>query len=61
MKPLKYKITKIDQECFFLKLGAVIIVDLIAEKVYSEDGKSFAPLDLIEKMGVDGELIKEGE
>lgn len=61
MTDLTYKIKSVEQECFFLKVGAIITVDFVSERVYSEDGKSYMPLYLMEKMGVDAELIKRGD
>lgn len=58
MKGLKYKITKINNECFFLKIGAIVIVDHEEERIYSEDGKQYMPLDMAIKMGIDGECLK---
>ena len=36
---IKYRITKMDKDMFFLRVGDVVIVDYIEETVYSEDMK----------------------
>lgn len=58
---IKYRITKIDKEVFFLKVGAVIYLDFFNERVYAEDKVQYAPLKLLEKLNADGEQIKEVE
>jgi len=56
---IKYRITKIDKEGFFLKVGAVVYLDLLNERVYAEDKVQYAPLKLLKKLNADGEQIKE--
>lgn len=59
MGGIKFKITKIDKEGFFLRKDAVIVVDYYEGRVYSEDKKQYIPLDMALQMGVDGEQVKE--
>lgn len=59
MGEIRFKITKLDRECFFLKIGAVIILNYDEERVYSEDKKQYMPLDLALKTGLDGEQLGE--
>lgn len=59
MGAVKYKITKIDKPCVFLKLGSIVIVDHNHNRIYSEDRKSYMPLDMALKLGLDAELVKE--
>ena len=55
----KFKITKIEKECFFLKLGAIIYIDFITNRVYSEDKEQYMPLSILEQCKVDGAQVKE--
>ena len=57
----KFKITKLDKEMFYLKIGNIIYVDYDEERVYTEDEKQYMPLDLALKLGLDGERIKEAD
>lgn len=59
MGAVKYKITKIDKPCFFLKLGSMVVVDHDHARIYSEDRKSYLPLDMALALGLDAELVKE--
>jgi len=59
MVEIKFKITKLDKQRFFLKIGAVVIVNYDEERVYSEDKKQYMPLDLALKAGLDGEQLGE--
>lgn len=54
---IKFRITKLDKEPFFLKIGNIILLDYEEERIYSEDGKQYMPLDLALKFGLDGEQI----
>lgn len=54
---MKYKITKIDKEMFFLKLGAIVILDFNDNRVYDENREQYMPLDFALKTGMDGEQI----
>ena len=55
---MKFRITKIDEELFFLKLGEVVVVDYDKGRIYSEDEKQYVTLDLALKFGVDGEQVE---
>lgn len=55
----KFKITEIDNPMFFLKVGNVVIVDYEEDRVYSEDGKQYMPLDTALSLGLDGEQISD--
>lgn len=57
MGDIKFKITKIDRPCFFLRLGAVVLVNYDEERVYSEDKREYMSLDLALKWGLDGEQV----
>ena len=60
MGDIKFKITKIDIEGFFLRKDSIIIVNYDEGRVYSEDKKQYIPLDMaLQKMGVDGEQVRE--
>lgn len=59
MGEIKFKITKLDRPCFFLRLGLTVIVNYDEERVYSEDKRQYMPLDLALKMGLDGEQVQE--
>lgn len=59
MGDVKFKITKIDRPCFFLKLGLIVLINYDEERVYSEDKSEYMPLDLALKMGLDGERVLE--
>ena len=59
MGDIKYKVTKINEDCFFLHIGAVIILDFNEGRVYSEDKTQFLSLDIALRLGLDGEQIKE--
>ena len=48
---VKYKIIKIDKPCFFLKPGAIVIIDRNNGRIYSEDRTEYMPLDTALKMG----------
>lgn len=54
---MKFKITKLDKESFFLKIGNVILLDYEEKRIYSEDGRQYMPLDFALKLGLDGEQI----
>lgn len=54
---MRYKITKLDKEMFFIKLGAIVIVDFVENRVYDENREQYMPLDLALKTGMDGEQI----
>lgn len=54
---IRFKITKLNKESFFLKFGSVVLLDYEEERVYSEDEKQYMPLDLALKFGIDGEQI----
>lgn len=54
MNGIKFKITKMDQEMFFLRVGAIVYVDFDDNRVWSEDRKQYMPLNLAEKLGIDG-------
>lgn len=54
MNGIKFKITKMDQEMFFLRVGAIVYVDFEDNRVWSEDRKQYVPLNLAEKLGIDG-------
>lgn len=58
MLEMKFKITKVDIEGFFLNVGDVVIVNLSEARVYSEDKKQYMSLDLALSMGLDGERIR---
>lgn len=58
MEGIKFKITKLNKECFFLKRGAIVLVNYEEQRIYSEDGKQYMPLDMAIKMGVDGEQLR---
>lgn len=55
---LKFRITKIDEEMFFLKIGEVVIVDYYKGRVYSEDEKQYMSLELALDLGLDGEQVE---
>ena len=55
---VKFKITKLDKECFFLRLGETVVIDFMKERVYSEDEKQYMPLEVAFKFGLDGERVK---
>lgn len=57
---IKFKITKLDKEMFFLKIGNIIYLDYIKERVYAEDGKQYMPIDLALSLGLNAVRIKEG-
>ena len=57
----KFKITKLDKEMFYLKIGNIIYVDYDEERVYAEDKKQYMPLDLALKLGIDGVQVEEAE
>lgn len=59
MNKIKFKITKLDKELFFLKIGNTILLDYEKERIYSEDKKQYMPLDFALKLGLDGKQIKE--
>ena len=59
MGDIKFKITKIEKEGFFLRKGSIIIVNYDEDRVYSEDKKQYIPLDMALQMGVDGEQVRE--
>lgn len=59
MEGIKFKITKLNNECFFLKNGATVIYNPEEERIYSEDGKQYMPVDMVIKMGVDGEQLRQ--
>ena len=54
---IKFKITKLDKEMFFLKIGNIIYVDYDKERVYSEDEEQYMPLDTALKFGLDGKRV----
>jgi len=54
---IKFQITKIDQETFFLRLGAVVIVDYDEGRVYDENREQYMPLDVALKTSMDGERV----
>lgn len=54
---IRFKITKLNKESFFLKFGSVVLLDYEEERIYSEDEKQYMPLDLVLKFGIDGEQI----
>lgn len=55
----KYKITKLEKEYFFLKLGATVFVDYIDYRVYDENMEQYVPLEFALKTGMDGEKIED--
>ena len=55
----KYKITKMDREMFFLKIGCTVWVNYDEMRVYSEDKKQYMPLDIAMKLGLDGERVQD--
>lgn len=59
MGEIKFKITKLNKQGFFLKIGAVVIVNYDEERVYSEDKKQYMPLKLALDAGIDGEQVRE--
>ena len=54
---IKFIVTKMETECFFLRIGEVVIVDYDEERVYSEDRKQYMPLDIAMKFGIDGKQV----
>ena len=58
-KRTKFRITKIDKPSFFLKVGAIVYLDWVEDRIYSEDGEQYMPSDLVFKLGVDGERVEE--
>lgn len=54
---MRFKITNLDKEMFFIKLGAIVIVDYEEERVYDENKEQYMPLDLALKTGMDGEQV----
>lgn len=59
MGDIKFKVTKINEDCLFLHIGAVIILDFNEGRVYSEDKTQYLSLDFALRLGLDGEQIKE--
>ena len=59
MGAIKFRVTKIDEEFFFLKEGSNVIVDYNNNRVYSEDGKSYMPLKMALEHGLNGEIVQE--
>ena len=59
MGDIKFRITKLDIELFFLKISEIIIVNYDENRVYSEDKKQYMSLDLALQAGVDGEQVRE--
>lgn len=59
MGDIKFTVTKLDKPCFFLEIGAIVIVNYDEERVYSEDKKQYMPLDLALKAGLDGEQLRD--
>ena len=53
MNRIKFKITKLDKEMFFLKIGNIIYLDYNEERIYAEDEKQYMPLDFALKQGLD--------
>lgn len=56
----KFKITNLDKEMFFLKIGNIIYYDYSEDRVYAEDGKQYMPIDLALSLGLNAVRIKEG-
>ena len=55
---IKYRITKTDKECFFLRVGEIVILDFSDDRVYSEDRKQYMPISVAMKFGIDGEQVE---
>lgn len=60
MGDFKFKITKVDKELFFLKMGAIIIVNYDEERVYDENRVQYMSIDFLVQAGVDGERVWGG-
>ncbi len=55
---LKFRVTKIDDDMFFLKKGNIFYFDLAEERIYSEDLKQYMPVEMALKLGLDGVRVE---
>lgn len=55
---LKFRVTKMDNEMFFLKRGNIFYFDLAEERIYSEDLREYMPVETALKLGLDGERVE---
>ena len=49
---IKLKITELDKEMFFLKIGNIIYLDYGEERIYAEDETQYMPLDFCLEQGL---------